>query len=65
MELMEAIMKKAGNNPDGEAYIKPGDFGFDSSSEGTEECASYLRALPQIKCVKKIGKNQLSVHVKQ
>lgn len=65
MELMEAIMERAGNNPDGEAYIKPGDFGFDSSSEGTEECASYLRALPQIKCVKKISKNQLSVYVKQ
>lgn len=60
-KLYEQAMQKANNNDDRQAYIKPSDFGFEHTSDGTRECMEVLRTDSRFKRVEMIGKDLLDI----
>lgn len=59
--LYDQAMQKANNNNDRQAYIKPSDFGFERTSDGTRNCMEVLRNDSRFKRVEMIGKDLLDI----
>lgn len=57
----EEASRKASNNYDRQAYMRPSDFGFTATSDGTHICAKLLKEDSRFKEIKIIGKDLLDI----
>lgn len=60
-EIYEEVKRKANNNKERQAYIRPSSFGFESTSDGSRTCVEFLKKDPRFKSVEIIGKDSLSI----
>lgn len=62
-QIFEVIYSKASNNKEGEAIIKPSEFGFKHSMEETIRVSKWLSTFPEFKNVKENGKDSIIVTI--
>lgn len=62
-QIFEVIYSKASNNKEGEAIIKPSEFGFKHSMEETIRVCKWLLTFSEFDKVEEIGKDSIKVVV--
>ena len=60
-KLYEEAERKASNNKQRQAYIRPSKFGFKSTSDGTRACKELLDKDSRFKNVEISGKDSLDI----
>ena len=61
--IINDIKKKAYNNKDHSAYIRPSNYGFPKTQEGLNECAALIRDFSFVKRVKIEGQDLLLIDI--
>ena len=62
-KLIDDIYEKTSNNKDLQCWIRPSDYGFKHSLDGTEHCKKFLLELNFCKIVRIDGKDLLYIEV--
>ena len=60
-KIYEEAKQKASNNKDRQAYIRPSEFGFESTCDGTRTCLELLEKDSRFKKVKMSGRDLLEI----
>lgn len=61
--LYADIRTKASKNKDRQAIIRPSEYDFNKTEEGTVSCKNYLRSLSIVRSVETMGKDLLDVRL--
>ena len=57
----EEANRKASNNDERQAYMRPSEFGFDATSDGTHACVELLKRDSRFKKIEIIGQDLLDI----
>lgn len=57
----EEASRKASNNDERQAYMRPSEFGFEATGDGTYACVELLKNDHRFKKIKIIGKDLLDI----